>query len=139
VRSPFIRIRSARLASGLSQSELAAAIGVSRSAVAQWEREPGSLPSTARYVELAGALGVNFDWLATGRGKRGRLAELKRRGGNRAEQRFLKKSISASKGLGELAKLGSKSLFVFASAVEAASFMDAINDCECKREHAAKQ
>jgi len=55
---------------GLSQSGLAKALNVSRSAVAQWERPDGSTPSSTNLSNLAVELACNFDWLATGRGSR---------------------------------------------------------------------
>lgn len=65
-----LRIRSARQAARLTQSELAAALNLSRSAVAQWESASGSAPSTASFARLAAALGCTFEWLATGQGPR---------------------------------------------------------------------
>lgn len=65
-----LRIRSARQAARLTQSELAAALGLSRSAVAQWESASGSAPSTASFARLATTLGCTFEWLATGQGPR---------------------------------------------------------------------
>lgn len=65
-----LRIRSARQAARLTQSELAAALSLSRSAVAQWESATGSAPSTASFARLAATLGCTFEWLATGQGPR---------------------------------------------------------------------
>lgn len=65
-----LRIRSARQAARLTQSELAVALNLSRSAVAQWESATGSAPSTASFARLAAALGCTFEWLATGHGPR---------------------------------------------------------------------
>lgn len=65
-----LRIRSARQAARLTQSELAAALNLSRSAVAQWESASGSAPSTANFARLAATLGCTFEWLATGQGSR---------------------------------------------------------------------
>lgn len=65
-----LRIRSARQAARLTQSELAAALDLSRSAVAQWESASGSAPSTASFARLATTLGCTFEWLATGQGPR---------------------------------------------------------------------
>lgn len=64
------RLRSHRAGLGWTQGELAKKLGVSRSAVAQWENEEGSLPSTASYMKLAVVLGCSFEWLATGQGAR---------------------------------------------------------------------
>jgi transcriptional regulator with XRE-family HTH domain len=55
----------------MTQSQLAAKLGVSRSAVAQWERSDGSNPSAGNLASLALALSCSFEWLATGRGTRG--------------------------------------------------------------------
>lgn len=62
------RIRKARTLSSLSQADLALRIGVQRSAVTQWERSGGTLPSVAHLIQVAVETGVNFEWLATGRG-----------------------------------------------------------------------
>ena len=55
----------------MSQSELAIAVGVARSAVAQWERKDGAKPTTDNMSKIAMATAVSFEWLATGRGGRG--------------------------------------------------------------------
>lgn len=62
------RIRRARRIAGLSQQGLAAAVGVTRSAVGNWEAACGACPTTKRLADLARVLHVNFEWLATGRG-----------------------------------------------------------------------
>jgi len=67
--SPELRIRLARRNAGLSQAALAAAVGVQRSAVSHWEASPGKSPSAGHLRQLALATGVQFEWLATGRGK----------------------------------------------------------------------
>ena len=62
-------MRLARLGAGLSQAHLARIIGVHRSAVAQWEREPGgTYPNVDHLVRVATLTRVAFEWLATGRG-----------------------------------------------------------------------
>jgi len=66
----FNRIRQARRGASLSQSELAFAVGVARSAVAQWERKDGARPTTDNMAKIAMATAVRFEWLATGRGGR---------------------------------------------------------------------
>jgi transcriptional regulator with XRE-family HTH domain len=64
-----MRIRTARVRAGMSQAELAAALGVSRSAVGNWESNKGRVfPSTERLSDLALATRVSYEWLATGRG-----------------------------------------------------------------------
>lgn len=63
------RIRLARRHAGLSQAALAAAIGVQRSAVSHWEAVQGKSPSMANLRRLATITGVQFEWLATGRGR----------------------------------------------------------------------
>ena len=65
------RIRLARRHAGLSQAALATAVGVQRSAVSHWEATNGKHPSVTHMRELAMACGVQFEWLATGRGKMG--------------------------------------------------------------------
>ena len=67
--SPQQRIRLARRHAGLSQAALAAAVGVHRSAVSHWEANQGKLPSMHHLQQLALVTGVQFEWLATGRGK----------------------------------------------------------------------
>lgn len=51
------RIRDARHARGLTQADLAAAVGVSRSAVAQWETDRAG-QVTANLARIAAVLGV---------------------------------------------------------------------------------
>ena len=67
--TPELRIRLARRHGGLSQAALAAAVGVQRSAVSHWEASPGKSPSAVHLRQLAMVTGVQFEWLATGRGK----------------------------------------------------------------------
>ena len=62
------RVRMARRLAGLSQSQLAAAVGVQRSAVSHWESPKGKSPSVSHLREVALATGTQFEWLATGRG-----------------------------------------------------------------------
>jgi len=67
--TPQQRIRLARRHAGLSQSALARAVGVQRSAVSHWEASPGKSPSATHLREAALATGVQYEWLATGRGR----------------------------------------------------------------------
>lgn len=68
------RIRQARWMALLTQVQLANAVGVNRSAVAQWERESaGTHPSVANLSAIATATRVSFEWLATGRGEPGQV------------------------------------------------------------------
>ena len=62
------RIRRARTAAGLSQSTLAARIGIKRSAVTQWEHPHGTHPSVEHLIRIALETRTGFEWLATGRG-----------------------------------------------------------------------
>ncbi|MGH8086031.1 MAG: helix-turn-helix transcriptional regulator [Lysobacter sp.] len=62
------RIRQIRMFEKLSQADLAAMVGVSRSAVALWERVDGNCPSVEHLARVAVATKVYFEWLATGRG-----------------------------------------------------------------------
>lgn len=65
------RIREARGLTGLSQEALAIELGVSRSAVAQWEMHPGgTAPAVENLIALARRSGMAFEYLATGRGER---------------------------------------------------------------------
>jgi transcriptional regulator with XRE-family HTH domain len=61
------RIRVARRSAGLSQAQLAAELGVQRSAVSHWEAQRGK-PSMNHLRQLALITGSQFEWLATGRG-----------------------------------------------------------------------
>lgn len=63
------RIRQARRRVAYSQSELAAQVGVNRSAVAQWERPGGSTPTSTNLSKVAIITSVHYEWLATGRGQ----------------------------------------------------------------------
>jgi transcriptional regulator with XRE-family HTH domain len=59
------RIRAARREKGWTQQALADAVGVSRSAVAQWETDrAGQVP--ANLTQMAAALGTSVDWLRRG-------------------------------------------------------------------------
>lgn len=62
------RVLRARRQARLTQIQLAARIGVHRSAVAQWERVDGTSPSVRHLEQIAIITGVHFEWLATGRG-----------------------------------------------------------------------
>lgn len=57
------RLKAARAASELSQETVAAACGVSRSAVAQWEREGGTKPRVETLITLADLYGQSSDYL----------------------------------------------------------------------------
>jgi transcriptional regulator with XRE-family HTH domain len=61
------RIRVARRSAGLSQAQLAMELQVQRSAVSHWEAQRGK-PSMNHLRQLALLTGVQFEWLATGRG-----------------------------------------------------------------------
>jgi transcriptional regulator with XRE-family HTH domain len=63
------RIRKARTAAHLTQSELARRVGVSRAAVANWEHGDRGQPATERLLRIALATDVAYEWLATGRGR----------------------------------------------------------------------
>lgn len=64
-----IRVRVARQRAGMTQSQLAERIGVTRGAVANWEITKRPKPSVSNLIEIALATGVSFEWLATGRGE----------------------------------------------------------------------
>lgn len=61
------RIRTARTGAGLTQAQMADALGVTRSACSQWESPAGTTPQPAHISVLARVLGVSYEWLATGR------------------------------------------------------------------------
>ena len=69
------RIRRARRGAKLSQTALATRVGVTSSAVAQWEHPDGTCPALTRLQSIATATSVNFEWLATGRGQQRRTAK----------------------------------------------------------------
>lgn len=60
-------IRRARMRKGFSQVELANLLGITRSAVANWEGGI-TLPCSAHLQKLALVTDVSYEWLATGRG-----------------------------------------------------------------------
>jgi transcriptional regulator with XRE-family HTH domain len=62
------RIKAAREAKGLSQGGLAEGLGISRSAVNQWE-VGRTAPSGENIRQLAEFLGETVEWLSTGRGR----------------------------------------------------------------------
>jgi transcriptional regulator with XRE-family HTH domain len=70
VSTLYERIREARSLTGLTQEALAAELGISRSAVAQWEMAEGTAPSVENLIALARRSGLNFEYLATNRGER---------------------------------------------------------------------
>lgn len=62
------RIRLSRRHGGISQAALAAHVGVHRSAVSHWESSKPKRPNIGHLLAIAVATGVQFEWLATGRG-----------------------------------------------------------------------
>lgn len=71
-----VRIRTARVRAGLSQAQMAKALGVGRSAVANWECADRVSPHSSRLAHIALLTKVSYEWLATGRG----TSELKQEG-----------------------------------------------------------
>lgn len=69
------RIRLARSTAKRSQASIARDLGVSGSAVAQWEGRSGTVPSPRNLIRLAALLDVSCDWLATGRGASARALD----------------------------------------------------------------
>ena len=66
------RIREARRSLGLTQDELARRVGVSRSAIAQWETDrTGQV--RANLARVAAVLGVSIGYLITGESDAGRI------------------------------------------------------------------
>ncbi len=59
------RIRESRLARGMTQADLAAAVGVTRSAVAQWETERAG-QIRGNLTRIASVLGVSVQFLLDG-------------------------------------------------------------------------
>ena len=64
----YQRVREARKLIGISKEVLAGDLGVSRSAVAQWEMVRGTAPSVENLIALARRSGMTFEYLSTGRG-----------------------------------------------------------------------
>lgn len=62
------RIRIARLRAEMTQEQLAKRIGVTRSAVANWEISTRPNPNIANLVSIAIETNVSFEWIAIGRG-----------------------------------------------------------------------
>ena len=63
------RIRAARLAARLKLTTVAYGSGVSTQSVHGWETGKTS-PLASRVPRLASTLGVNVEWLMTGKGRR---------------------------------------------------------------------
>jgi transcriptional regulator with XRE-family HTH domain len=62
------RLKLVRTRLGLTQAELAKALGVSRFAVIKWEKGERDVPSSI-YEVLGKQFGVNLNWLLTGEGE----------------------------------------------------------------------
>jgi len=60
------RIKASRISAGLSQTELAVAIGVNRATVGHWERGGAFSPSLEHLQALSVTLQVSLDWLVHG-------------------------------------------------------------------------
>lgn len=69
VNKLYERIRQARELTGLTQEALSAELGLTRSAIAQWEMVGGTAPSVENMIALARRTGMGFEYLATGRGE----------------------------------------------------------------------
>jgi transcriptional regulator with XRE-family HTH domain len=63
------RVRIARTGAKFDRATLARLGGVTPGAVAQWEHPEGTNPTVCNLARVAIALRVEFDWLATGRGR----------------------------------------------------------------------
>lgn len=63
------RIRTGRLAKGLSQREVGRRLGVTKNAVSLWEKDRAA-PTAGHLRQLAVELEFDSEWLATGRGYR---------------------------------------------------------------------
>ena len=70
--SPGQRLRAARRERGLTQEEFAAQIGVSRSAIAQWETDRAG-QIRGNLLRIAEVLGVSLEYLLYGDDKRAPL------------------------------------------------------------------
>lgn len=63
------RIRRVRRIAKVTQAELARSVGVSASAVAQWEQPNGTRPGISHLIAVSRLAAISLDWLATGEGK----------------------------------------------------------------------
>lgn len=63
------RIRRVRVQAKINQAELARKVGVTSSAVAQWESTTGTQPSLKYIVEIARLCGASLEWIVTGEGR----------------------------------------------------------------------
>lgn len=57
------RLKEARKAKNMTQSELASSCGVSTQTIISYEKGNGALPNTEIAVDMANTLGVSLDWL----------------------------------------------------------------------------
>jgi len=62
------RIRRARVGAKLSKTALARRLGITPSAVSQWEHPSGTRPGLQHLASVARITVVKFEWLATGQG-----------------------------------------------------------------------
>ena len=62
------RIRRARVGAKLSKTALARRLGITPSALSQWEHPIGTRPGLQHLASVARITVVNFEWLATGQG-----------------------------------------------------------------------
>lgn len=60
------RIRSARISSGLSQTDLAKALSVNRATVGHWEREESFSPTIDHLQRMSRIMNVSVSWLVVG-------------------------------------------------------------------------
>jgi transcriptional regulator with XRE-family HTH domain len=80
------RLKEFRKLLGLSQKELAQAIGFSQRAVSHWEKAESDIPTVA-LRRLKDKLGLNIDWLLTGEGEPFvRPKEEKKKGDHKKEE-----------------------------------------------------
>jgi|GEM_PF-593863 len=73
------RIRRAREAAGLKQSELAKKAGVTPSAISQIESGLSKQPSADNLLKIAKALNANPQWIISGRGDKRQLSVIQQR------------------------------------------------------------
>lgn len=59
----------------MSQQHLADILGVTKAAVSHWESQGDAGPTIDNLAKTASALGVAFEWLATGRGRHDFVAD----------------------------------------------------------------
>jgi transcriptional regulator with XRE-family HTH domain len=99
------RLRKARIAAGLSQEDVGDGLGVTRSAISQWEKEQ-TTPGSDKLVAAAEMLGVDIEWLRHGVGRGPRKVKLKNNNYRRSMMNRMQRMIATGKFDDMLADMG---------------------------------